>query len=359
MVPSQASQQEIHEIIIRIIEMQKTVRFISLLSFVLLLLSCSPKAPKFRLTGYIDNMKTGKLYIYNEDDINASFDTIYIESSHFSYDGVSDGMTRFYIVFPNAVEQVIFAEGGKKLHYEASLNDLKNYTVEGSETNEIMNEFRLKTSQMTDESEIRSMATHYIKTYPDSPVAIYLLDRYFVKVDNINLSRLKSLLKAVKTVQPDDPYVQALEGRLKLLGSVRKGKALPSIRMETDKKDTVDIAKYKNSYELIYFWASWMNDADEVAEEVDDFYEQYGKKNDIKVISISLDGSKYKWQDFIREDSLHTTHLYDGLAWESPAVKKFGVASLPFYVLADKNKKITAFGSNLDALQDGLEPTTP
>ncbi|MCQ2095671.1 MAG: DUF4369 domain-containing protein [Bacteroidaceae bacterium] len=337
----------------------KKKHHMSVLCLGLLLAACAPKAPKFRLSGYIDNMKTGKVFIYNEDDVNAFLDTIFIENSRFTVEAVSEGVTPFYLVFPNAVEQVIFAEGGKSLHYEASLNDLKNYTVDGSEANEIMNEFRKQVSHTSEEAEIRSVAMQFIKTYPDSPVAVYLLDRYFVRVDRIDLARLTSLFKAVKTVQPDNEYIQSLEGKLKMLGSGRKGKVLPSVRMETSGKDSLNIKDYKNGYELIYFWATWMRNVDDVIGKVGEFYEKYGKKHDIKVVSVSLDGSKYQWQEFVRYDTVHTVHLYDGLAWDSPAVRKLGVASLPFFVLADKNKKITATGSNLDALQDGLEPTTP
>ena len=136
-----------------------------------LLLSCGPQPPAFRLKGKIENMKGGYLYLYNLTEGNSSIDTLLVKDGKFSYEGTADGIEPFILVFPNAVEQVIFAEGGKTIDYKASLNGLKYYKVEGTETNELMSEFRAKTADESSATAVRNIATHYIKTYPDSPIA--------------------------------------------------------------------------------------------------------------------------------------------------------------------------------------------
>ena len=325
----------------------------------LFIMGCGPQAPDFKIKGYLENMKGGELYIYNLSDENAHLDTITIRNGKFSYEGTANGIVPYILLFPNAVEQVIFAEGGKSLKYKSSLNDLKNYTIDGSETNELMNEIRQKINAESNQPTIKNIAAHYIKTYPDSPVALYLIDRYFSQEDNTDVNTLKSLYETVKLVQPDNLEVLSLGNKITTKKGGKIGQTIPDIKMETFQKDSISLNEFKNKYTLIFFWASWQDDPYLILDNVHKFYKKYGKENDIKVISVSLDGAKYQWEGYVREDTANIVHCYDGLTWESPAVKKLGVTRIPYYILADKKHKITAVSNNLDALQDGLEPTTP
>lgn len=57
--------------------------------------------------------------------------------------------------------------------------------------------------------------------------------------------------------------------------------------MQTYRKDSISLNGFKNAHTLIYFWATWMEDAYNILDRVNDFYDKYGRKNDIKIISIS------------------------------------------------------------------------
>ena len=94
-------------------------------------------------------------------------------------------------------------------------------------------------------------------------------------------------------------------------------------------------------------------------EYIDEFHricEDFAKNSSrLKVITISLDHQQYSWEDFIRYDSLYATHLYDGLAWESPAVRKLGIQTVPSYILADSNHKIIEHGNSAEDMRKDLE----
>ena len=332
---------------------------ITSLALTLLLCGCGPSAPDFKIKGVLENMKGGELYIYNLNDETATLDTLRVKNGKFTYEGTANGIVPYILLFPNAVEQVVFAEGGKTLKYKSSLNDLKNYTVDGSETNELMNEFREKINKESRQSTIRNIAAHYVNTYPDSPVALYLIDRYFLQEDAVDINTVTSLYDAVKFVQPKNLDVLSLGNKIDLAKNGKKGQKIPDLKMVTFKKDTISLRQPNHDHTLLVFWASWQNDSYHIIDNVNSFYDKYGKGNDIKILAVSLDGAKYEWESFVRDDTLAITHLYDGLAWESPVVKKLGITKIPYYIMADKKFKITARSNNLDALQDGLEPTTP
>ena len=104
-----------------------------------LLAACGPGGNSFRIRGSFRDMQAGELYIYNLSGDNARLDTLTIQGGKFRYRGETDEVTPFMLVFPNGVEQVIFAGPGDDIEYEATANDLKNYVVSGSEENDTDN----------------------------------------------------------------------------------------------------------------------------------------------------------------------------------------------------------------------------
>jgi hypothetical protein len=75
----------------------------------------------------------------------------------------------------------------------------------------------------------------------------------------------------------------------------------------------------------------------------------------MRVVGISLDTQIYKWEEVVAPDSMIVDHVCDGKGWDSPAVVKFGIRFLPFYVLTDKNGKIIASGKGLDEMDRDVD----
>ena len=105
-----------------------------------LLASCGLSGSSFRIRGKFRDMQAGELYIYNLSSKNARLDTLTIQEGKFLYRGEADEVTPYMLVFPNGMEQVIFVGPATDVEYEATANDLKNYVVNGSEENQLMNQ---------------------------------------------------------------------------------------------------------------------------------------------------------------------------------------------------------------------------
>lgn len=316
--------------------------------------SCSTNDRQFKIEGQFKDMLAGELYIYNQDNSDAKFDTIYINNGEFVYAGNAEELTPYTLVFPNALEQVIFVQNGSVIHYNASANDLKNYTVDGNEENELMNEFRKQTNGMNPTQQ-REVAETFINDHPESAVAIYLFDRYLVQEQSTSLETLKKTIKTLKKAQPQNRLVLKVENTMKLIENGQVGKTIPSIELKTKSKRTINIGKTNVDYTVLVYWSTWMPDRYDFVDDFAVLTEDYADYTNVKIIAISLDSEIFKWENTTREDTTYCEHVCDGKVWDSEPVKKLGITSIPTFIIADKNHKIVARGSSVDELDRELQ----
>ena len=79
------------------------------------------------------------------------------------------------------------------------------------------------------------------------------------------------------------------------------------------------------------------------------------KDKGFTVYGVSLDRTKDKWVQAIEEDGLNWTHVSDLQYFNSVAAKAYGVESIPFSILLDREGKIIAKNLRGKALEDALE----
>ncbi len=302
-------------------------------------------------------MQTGELYVYNLDNDEARFDTIMVKDGRFLYKGQAKSTVPYMLVFPNGVEQVIFAGPGTDLTYEATANDLKNYVVNGSEENKLMNEFRKQTYAM-DAPRTTSAARSFINEHPESEAALYLLDKYFIQAENVSNAELSKLIKIVKQQHKNNHYLLAIENKIKAMGRCAEGMVVPDVALRPVKGKDVKLwdSKNKCEYNLITFWSMWSLEGYDMVWKMREFCNEYKGKGQLRIVSVSLDVERYRWEDVIKADSINgIEHYCDGKAFESDVVKKMGIESIPYYILADKNRKVVDRGTDMERLKKELD----
>lgn len=321
-----------------------------------LLVSCGPGGNSFRIKGSFRDMQAGELYIYNLNGDHAKLDTLAVQEGKFRYKGETNEITPFILVFPNGVEQVIFVGPGDDLEYEATANDLKNYVVSGSEENHLMNKFREETYTMNP-SLMTNTARTYIKDYPASPVAIYLLDQFFVQNEEVSNAEVKELLKVLKPKHPHNHYL--LEKENEILSTERRqvGKTLPDVTLTRKDKKTLKLWKSAKDYNLIAFWATWIPNGSDFVWKIKNATKSHQDDGKLRVVMVSLDVEPYRWENVIRADSTtnYIEHYCDGLCFESKTVKTLGINTVPYYILTDKNHKVLDSGDDVNTLEDMLK----
>ena len=104
---------------------------------------------------------------------------------------------------------------------------------------------------------------------------------------------------------------------------------------------------------VIDFWASWCKPCRMEMPNVKRVYDQYKTKG-FEIIGVSLDREKGAWTGAIAQDGLPWKHVSDLGFWNNAAAQQYGVSSIPYTVLVDKDGKV--LGKNLrgPALEEKL-----
>lgn len=103
----------------------------------------------------------------------------------------------------------------------------------------------------------------------------------------------------------------------------------------------ISLSSFKGKYVLVDFWASWCGPCRRENPTVVAAYQKYKDKG-FDVFGVSLDDNKDKWLAAIKKDNLTWTHVSDLKGWQNAAAKAYGVSSIPFNLLLDKDGKILA-----------------
>lgn len=320
----------------------------------LLFCACGPSGNHFKIEGRLKGMQPGEIYIYSLSGPNARFDTLKVKNGSFVYEGTADAPTPYVLVFQNGLEQVVFVDGGRTLEYSASANDMRNYQVKGSDENKLLNEFRAETASMT-QVKLKAAARAFIEGHPASPVSVYMLDKYFVQDSEIAYAELLQLTQLLKSNQKNNVYLIDLETNVKALQGADVGKSIPKLRLTTKTGKEVSLGEIAKPYLLVGFWATWLTNAWDMMSTLRRFTTDYSSS--LQVLAVSLDTQIYKWEEFVRTDSLTLDNVCDGKCWDSEPVRKFGVRELPYYVLCDKKGKILFRGNTVEDMTRDIEQT--
>jgi len=165
------------------------------------------------------------------------------------------------------------------------------------------------------------------------------LDLY-EKVDNILYNKY-----------PENAFITDLHG--KIAGKLRLaiGRPAPEINLASPEGANIKLSSLKGKIVLIDFWASWCGPCRRESPEMVKIYKEYHDKG-FEIYSVSLDKERSSWLKAIEDDGLNWIHVSDLRYWSSVAAKEYGVGSIPFTVLLDKEGKIMATGlrgSDLEA----------
>ena len=318
-----------------------------LLLFSFFLSSCGPDRKTFLLEGSFKGFNQGELYIYG---INGShrLDTISVVKGQFRYEIMLEDPVTLSLVFPNFSELPVFGEPRAEVEIEGDASHLKETRVSGTEMNEKMTEFRLKTSEMTP-PEVTQAAEALIRQGPASPIALYLLNKYFTQIPRPDYKKAAELTTVVQQAQPDETSLKGLAEKMKGLDRLKDGNTIPSFTATDTNGKTVSSSDLNAPVNIIFVWAKWNYESVTMQRQLTFLQKQY--KDKLNVLGICVDADIKACKKTIEQDSVKWSTVCDGKMWEMSLLQKLGLSYVPDNIMTDSKGKIIVHTQPTNDLQ--------
>ncbi|MFN3874933.1 MAG: TlpA family protein disulfide reductase [Flavobacteriales bacterium] len=138
--------------------------------------------------------------------------------------------------------------------------------------------------------------------------------------------------------------LKAQEEEMKRLANLLPiGSPAPEIRQQTPDGGSFALSELRGKVVLIDFWASWCRPCRIENPNVKRVYERFRSKG-FEILGVSLDRDHAAWVEAIRADGLPWKHVSDLGFWNNAAAQEYGVSSIPYTVLVDREGRVIGKG---------------
>ncbi|MFN3782457.1 MAG: thioredoxin-like domain-containing protein [Spirosomataceae bacterium] len=153
----------------------------------------------------------------------------------------------------------------------------------------------------------------------------------------------------------DEKQRTSFTERVKVLKPLVTGKVFPSLVLQNSQGNNVDIAQAKATYKIILFYSPDCGHCKEAAPKLMQFYNSYGKANNVLIYNISIDYEADTWSKFISEYKTEPLiNLWD--AKKSYIFRdRFDVYATPTSYILDNQNRIIAKRIPVEELERFLQ----
>jgi hypothetical protein len=188
-------------------------------------------------------------------------------------------------------------------------------------------------------------------------VNIYLLQHYFVDIDNARGSLVRNRIEMMGGTLQDNSYIASIKRAVSVKQQNIQHRSAPEFELQAMDGTVLRRADYRDKYLLMTFWASWDSASVNYLRELKAVSETADTAN-FKMISISLDYDTLAWKQKVSSDTLPGSHVCDAKMWESRIVKEFTISKLPFTVLVNPYMRVDEFNVSPEWLAVNIDSLT-
>lgn len=109
------------------------------------------------------------------------------------------------------------------------------------------------------------------------------------------------------------------------------------------KEQSVAEEAARHKLTIIDFWASWCGPCRQEMPRLVHLYNMY-KDDGLGIIGISLDEDKQQWKTAVNQMNMGWMQLSDLQGWNNAAAQMYGIQSIPFTIIVDRNSNVIATG---------------
>lgn len=356
-----------------------------LLTGLLVLASCG-QTDEYKVNGTVEGVTEGQAVLQKiESQGPVPVDTTQIVDGSFTFAGSVEYPELHLIYIDDNQMPVAFFLENSSISINADIENMQDAEVTGSEINNIFAEFNdgvpsnervqslqqefMDARQNQDQVKMQELAAEYqtimeeqqqyyrdfVTNNSDNVVGAFLAMNM---AGSMELEELEELVSKFEANLPGHPYVQELEGMLEPMkeqkaaaGSIEVGKTAPGFTLTDIDGNEVSLNDFEGQYVFLDFWASWCKPCREENPNLVKAYNEFGGEN-FEIVSVSIDKTEEPWLKAVEEDNMTWSLLHDP---EGNVANTYGVQSIPFTLLLDKEGVIIEKNLRGNALQEKLE----
>jgi peroxiredoxin len=178
----------------------------------------------------------------------------------------------------------------------------------------------------------------FMATNPGSLAVLFYTEE--VKLDD-EPALYDVMIKALKEKHPNNFYVQDLHRKIEVDRVTRIGAVAPDIALPNPDGDTIRLSSLKGKIVLLDFWAAWCGPCRRENPHLVRIYDKY-KDHGFEIYGVSLDRDKATWIRGIQEDKLTWTLVSEVSYFNTEPARVYGVTSIPYAILLDREGRIVA-----------------
>lgn len=334
---------------------------------------------------YFDKYKNG--LPYHVDSIKLDSDgngVIPVPALPLDFYRIAVGNEQLVVVLDSAESLAIEAQGGllatpKRLEGSKHTDAMLSFQAESRGYDQKVAALRAALAQdpanQANLDELNATNTAYyerckqfVKENQASPVAISALGRLNLQQEFDLFKQTRDALRTtmrnsgffaqfreqVDRFEQEMVMLKAQEEEMKRLSNLLPiGSLAPDIRQSAPDGGAFALSELRGKVVLIDFWASWCRPCRIENPNVKRVYERFKGKG-FEILGVSLDRDQQAWVEAIKADGLPWKHVSDLQFWNNAAAQEYGVSSIPYTVLVDREGKVIEKGLRAEQLESRL-----
>jgi thiol-disulfide isomerase/thioredoxin len=337
-------------------------------TFLLIFLSCSDekKGNEFVINGKVINNSIDSLFLYANGQ---KIDSSKILNNQFTFKGIISGplevsistaglsaSNRNFFVDNSKIDVEIFIEFKEINNYFLEWVEIKS--VKGSETSIIENEFYdFKQSfkySPNPNNELYNMLDKIIEKHSKHPISASLL--HDISNDTIlTTNQLVDLYNRIDLNSQNPINLQTLDYTIFRKNENFKNQMIVDFELSSFDRELINSKSFRqNNYVFFDFWATWCLPCIKEIPELKNIKENYKHKN-FKILGISLDTNKDRWEKFIEKENLLWGNVIDTTGFKGDIASQYKIRAIPFNLLVNPNGNIIEVNLTMTELSKKLD----
>lgn len=315
------------------------MRVLKILIISFILTSCNQeKKSEFSITGTTNQLKNGTILYLFDSSIGKIIDSTKVQNNKFKFTKNSQNYPLPAVLKnkDNSLYKTFWLEN-KPIIFNASNCNFENAEIIGSDSDIAYNNL-YKAVDTLPRRESEKLLMNFIRTHSDNILGSFVLAEWYLSWKK---ERTEPLYNQFSEKNKNSVYGKEIRKYIESNKNPKIGERYVDFESTDQHGKKSTLSEIKGKLTLLEFWASWCAPCRKDNKNLVSYYNEF-KPLGFEIFQVSLDDSKEKWLEAIKEDNIQWTNVSDLKSWKNNGAIIYGINLLPSNFLIDENGIIIA-----------------